>query len=118
LAGTPDSPRSTRLVSRSTAVPSKTDAYQKNRNLMLSDEAEAHSLPGLEIQANDVKCSHGSTSSRIEPEQEFYLQARGINPAAAKQMLVFAFFEEVLNKLENEDLHKALGTLIESKFKK
>jgi Fe-S cluster assembly protein SufD len=96
----------------------KTDAYQKNRNLMLSDDAEAHSLPGLEIQANDVKCSHGSTSSRIEPEQEFYLQARGINPASAKQMLVFAFFEEVLNKLENEDLHKALGTLIESKFKK
>jgi Fe-S cluster assembly protein SufD len=96
----------------------KTDAYQKNRNLLLSDDAEAHSLPGLEIQANDVRCSHGSTSSRIEPEQEFYLQARGIKPDAAKQMLIFAFFEEVLNKLENEDLHKALGTLIESKFKK
>ncbi len=96
----------------------KTDAYQKNRNLMLSDDAEANSLPGLEIQANDVKCSHGSTSSRIEPEQEFYLQSRGIKPQAAKQMLVFAFFEEVLNKLENEDLHTALRTLIESKFKK
>ena len=96
----------------------KTDAYQKNRNLLLSDEAEANSLPGLEIQANDVKCSHGSTSSRIEPEQEFYLQARGIKPADAKQMLVFAFFEEVLNKLENEDLHASLRTLIESKFKK
>jgi len=96
----------------------KTDAYQKNRNLLLSDEAEAHSLPGLEIQANDVRCSHGSTSSRIEPEQEFYLQARGIKPEAAKQMLVFAFFEEVLNKLENEDLHASLRTLIESKFKK
>jgi Fe-S cluster assembly protein SufD len=96
----------------------KTDAYQKNRNLLLSDEAQAHSLPGLEIQANDVRCSHGSTSSRIEPEQEFYLQARGIKPEAAKQMLVFAFFEEVLNKLENEDLHASLRTLIESKFKK
>lgn len=96
----------------------KTDAYQKNRNLMLSDEAEAHSLPGLEIQANDVKCSHGSTSSRIEPEQEFYLQARGIKLAAAKQMLVFAFFEEVLNQLTDEALHASLRTLIESKFKK
>jgi Fe-S cluster assembly protein SufD len=96
----------------------KTDAYQKNRNLMLSDEAEAHSLPGLEIQANDVKCSHGSTSSRIEPEQEFYLQSRGIEPESAKQMLVFAFFEEVLNKLENEALHDSLRSLIESKFKK
>jgi len=96
----------------------KTDAYQKNRNLMLSNEAEAHSLPGLEIQANDVKCSHGSTSSRIEPEQEFYLQARGIKLAAAKQMLVFAFFEEVLNQLTDEALHASLRTLIESKFKK
>lgn len=96
----------------------KTDAYQKNRNLILSDDAQAHSLPGLEIQANDVKCSHGSTSSRLEPEQEFYLQARGIDPAAAKQMLIFAFFEEVLGKLENEDLHASLRTLIESKFKK
>lgn len=96
----------------------KTDAYQKNRNLMLSDEAEAHSLPGLEIQANDVKCSHGSTSSRIEPEQLFYLQSRGIRPEAAKQILVFAFFEEVLSKLENDNLHAALSTLITNQFSK
>ncbi len=96
----------------------KTDAYQKNRNLMLSDEAEAHSLPGLEIQANDVKCSHGSTSARIEPEQAFYLQARGIKPEAAKQMLVFAFFEEVLNQLPDEKLHASLSAMIEAKFQK
>jgi len=94
----------------------KTDAYQKNRNLMLSDDAEAHSLPGLEIQANDVKCSHGSTSARIDAEQEFYLQARGIAPAAARRLLVTAFFEEVLNKLENEDLHAALTALIATRF--
>lgn len=96
----------------------KTDAYQKNRNLMLSDEAEAHSLPGLEIQANDVKCSHGSTSARIDAEQEFYLQARGINATEAKRLLVSAFFEEVLEKLENEQLHSALTGLIASQFKK
>jgi Fe-S cluster assembly protein SufD len=96
----------------------KTDAYQKNRNLMLSDEAEAHSLPGLEIQANDVKCSHGSTSARIEPEQAFYLQARGIKPEAAKQMLVFAFFEEVLNQLPDEKLHASLSAMIEAHFQK
>ncbi len=94
----------------------KTDAYQKNRNLMLSDEAEAHSLPGLEIQANDVKCSHGSTSARIDADQEFYLQARGIKPAEARRLLVTAFFEEVLEKLENEELHAALGTLIAGQF--
>ena len=95
----------------------KTDAYQKNRNLMLSDEAEAHSLPGLEIQANDVKCSHGSTSARIDADQEFYLQARGIAPTEVRRLLVTAFFEEVLGKLENEDLHAALGALIASQFK-
>ena len=96
----------------------KTDAYQKNRNLMLSDTAEAHSLPGLEIQANDVKCSHGSTSARIDAEQEFYLQARGIAPVAARRLLVSAFFEEVLNKLENEELHAALTGLIAGQFTK
>ncbi len=96
----------------------KTDAYQKNRNLMLSDKAEAHSLPGLEIQANDVKCSHGSTSARIDAEQEFYLKARGINPTEARRLLVSAFFEEVLNKLDNEELHAALTTLIAAQFKR
>lgn len=96
----------------------KTDAYQKNRNLMLSDTAEAHSLPGLEIRANDVRCSHGSTSARIDSEQEFYLQARGINPTEARRLLVSAFFEEVLNKLDDEALHAALTALIASQFKK
>jgi Fe-S cluster assembly protein SufD len=96
----------------------QTDAYQTNRNLLLSDEAEANSLPGLEIQANDVKCSHGSTSGRIPPEQQFYLQSRGIDPAKAHELIVFGFFEEVLNRLENDDLHRVLSDLIQSKFKK
>ncbi len=96
----------------------KTDAYQSNRNLMLSDQAEAHSLPGLEIQANDVRCTHGATSARIPAEQEFYLQSRGIDPASAHELLVAGFFEEVLNKLENEELHAILGALIQTKFKK
>ncbi len=94
----------------------KTDAYQSNRNLMLSDDAEANSLPGLEIQANDVRCTHGATSSRIDPEQEFYLQSRGIAKAAADELLTFGFFEEVLNRLENEPLHDALRELIKTKF--
>jgi Fe-S cluster assembly protein SufD len=94
----------------------KTDAYQSNRNLMLSDEAEANSLPGLEIQANDVRCTHGATTGRIVPEQEFYLRSRGIKPEQAHQLIVFGFFEEVLNKLEDEELHAALRSLIEAKF--
>ncbi|HRE81375.1 MAG TPA: SufD family Fe-S cluster assembly protein, partial [Opitutaceae bacterium] len=96
----------------------KTDAYQSNRNLMLSDEAEANSLPGLEIQANDVRCTHGATSSRIEPEQLFYLQARGIPSTVANELLVFGFFEEVFSRLENTALHDVLVQLIRTKFKR
>jgi Fe-S cluster assembly protein SufD len=96
----------------------KTDAYQSNRNLMLSEEAEANSLPGLEIQANDVRCTHGATSSRIDPEQEFYLQSRGIHREAADELLTFGFFEEVLNRLESEPLHAALRAMIQTQFKK
>lgn len=95
----------------------KTDAYQSNRNLMLSDDAEAHSLPGLEIQANDVRCTHGATSARIDREQEFYLEARGIKPVQAQELLVFGFFEEVLGKIENEQLHDTLTEIIRQKFK-
>jgi Fe-S cluster assembly protein SufD len=96
----------------------KTDAYQSNRNLMLSEEAEASSLPGLEIQANDVRCTHGATSSRIDPDQEFYLQSRGIAKEMADELLTFGFFEEVLNRLESEPLHDALRALIQGQFKK
>ena len=94
----------------------KTDAYQSNRNLLLSDEAEANSLPGLEIQANDVRCSHGATSGHVDEEQMFYLESRGIPPVVARELLVFGFFEEVLSKLENEELHAALRELIQTKF--
>jgi Fe-S cluster assembly protein SufD len=96
----------------------KTDAYQSNRNLMLSDEAEANSLPGLEIQANDVRCTHGATSGHVDAEQMFYLESRGIPAVVARELLVFGFFEEVLLKVENEELRTALRELIKTKFKK
>jgi Fe-S cluster assembly protein SufD len=96
----------------------KTDAYQSNRNLMLSEEAEANSLPGLEIQANDVRCTHGATSSRIDAEQEFYLQSRGIHKQMADELLTFGFFEDVLSRLANEELHNALRALVQTQFKK
>lgn len=96
----------------------KTDAYQSNRNLMLSEDAEANSLPGLEIQANDVRCTHGATSSRIDPEQEFYLLSRGIARGMADELLTFGFFEDVLNRLASEELHVALRNLIQTQFKR
>lgn len=95
----------------------KTDAYQSNRNLMLSDEAEANSLPGLEIQANDVRCTHGATTARIDREQEFYLESRGIRAAQAQELLVFGFFEEVLGRIEHPELHDCLTEIIREKFK-
>ncbi|HRI82208.1 MAG TPA: SufD family Fe-S cluster assembly protein, partial [Opitutaceae bacterium] len=95
----------------------KTDAYQSNRNLMLSEAAEANSLPGLEIEANDVRCTHGATTARIDPDQQFYLEARGITPQHAHELLVFGFFEEILDKLTDDHLHAALTRFIQSKFK-
>ena len=94
----------------------KTDAYQSNRNLMLSDDAESNSLPGLEIQANDVRCTHGATSSRIDAEQEFYLKSRGIPPKQANELLIFGFFEEVLARLEDEALRDAMRSLVRARF--
>ena len=96
----------------------KTDAYQKNEDLVLADTARADSIPGLEIEANDVRCTHGATSSRIDPEQEFYLQSRGIAKEQADELLTFGFFEEVLNRLASDPLHDALRALIQTKFKK
>jgi Fe-S cluster assembly protein SufD len=65
-----------------------------------------------------VRCTHGATNGKIDDEQLFYLGARGINRAVAEELLVFGFFEEVLNKLDNEELHTVLRDLIQSKFKK
>lgn len=96
----------------------KTDAYQSNRNLALSPDCEANSLPGLEIQANDVRCTHGATTSRVDPEQLYYLESRGIRPAVASELLVFGFFEEILSQLENDQLHDLFRELIQAKFKK
>lgn len=96
----------------------QTDAYQTNRNLLLSHDAEANSLPGLEIEANDVKCSHGATTSQIEPEEIFYMLARGIDKAAANELIVYGFFEEILERIDVEELAENVRQLIRSKFKK
>ena len=96
----------------------KTDAYQSNRNLMLSEDAESNSLPGLEIQANDVRCTHGATSAPIDADQLFYLKSRGIPTSSARELLIFGFFEDVLSRLENEELHAALRDLIRRRLGK
>ncbi len=95
----------------------KTDAYQSNRNLLLSDTAEANSLPGLEIGANDVRCTHGATSSQIDESELFYLLARGIDRKAARELLAFGFFEEIIGHIENEEMAEGVRSLILKKFR-
>ena len=94
----------------------QTDAYQTNRNLLLSNTAEANSLPGLEILANDVKCSHGATSSPVDRDQLYYLLSRGIPKTKAHEMLVFGFFEEILEKLDNKELMEQTRRQIQNKL--
>ncbi len=93
-----------------------TDAYQKCRNLLLSDEAEANSMPGLEINADQVKCSHGATAGPITDEELFYLRARGIEAVAARQLVTFGFIHEVIERLGDEALEEALTVRLEKKF--
>jgi Fe-S cluster assembly protein SufD len=97
----------------------RTDAYQKVRNLLLSDEAEANSMPGLEILADDVRCTHGATSGQVEPEELFYLLSRGIPERVAKALVVKGFLNEVVDRLPgvtltdhlHEQIAAHLGTL-------
>ena len=93
-----------------------TDAYQKVRNLLLSDDAEANSMPGLEILADNVKCSHGATSGQIDEDELFYLLSRGISQSRARQLLVGGFLNEVLERLQEPGLVQRLEDLIAARF--
>jgi len=93
-----------------------TDAYQTNRNLLMTDDCEAHSMPGLEINADDVKCSHGTTNSRVSDEEIFYLQARGIDPKKARSLVALGFSVGAVEKLEDETLEALALEVIERKF--
>ena len=74
----------------------RTDAYQTNRNLLLSRKARADSLPNLEIEADDVKCSHGATVGELDAEAKFYLMSRGLDRITAERLVVLGFLGEVL----------------------
>ncbi|MGJ8695709.1 MAG: Fe-S cluster assembly protein SufD [Verrucomicrobiaceae bacterium] len=93
-----------------------TDAYQTCRNLMMTDDCEANSMPGLEINADDVKCSHGSTSARVSDEEIFYLQARGIDAKSARNLVAKGFSVEAIEKLEDEQLEALALEVVERKF--
>ena len=94
-----------------------TDSYQTCRNLLGSNEAEANAMPGLEIDADQVKCSHGSTSGQISDEEIFYLQARGIVAEAARQMISLGFLNESISRLKGEAVQTYLFERFERKFR-
>ena len=94
------------------------DAYQKVRNLLLSDDAEANSMPGLEILADNVRCTHGATSGQIEEDQLFYLRSRGIPTKVAQRLLVTGFLDEVIQRLDHPAIGEHLHGLIGQKFVK
>jgi len=94
----------------------RTDAYQTNRNLILSAGARADSLPNLEIAADDVRCSHAATIGQLDREELFYLQSRGIRYEEAMKLVIFGFFGEVLDQLEIEPVRLELVRAIERKL--
>lgn len=93
-----------------------TDAYQTCRNLLNSDTCEANSMPGLEINADQVKCSHGSTSSPVDKDELFYLMARGIPDQASRTLITLGFLEDVFTRLNHEALQTAVCQRLEEKF--
>ena len=82
----------------------RTDARQTNRNLILSDSALVDSKPQLEIHNNDVRCSHGSTTGRLDADAVFYLRSRGLSPEAARALLTYAFGSEMIEKVASADV--------------
>jgi Fe-S cluster assembly protein SufD len=94
----------------------KTNAYQECRNLMLSKTAHAVPIPGLEIMANDVRCTHGATVSRVDREQLFYLMARGLPRPEAERMVVRGFFQDVLDRIELEPVREAVTAALEARI--
>jgi Fe-S cluster assembly protein SufD len=94
----------------------KTNAYQENRNLLLSPRAHADSIPGLEIEANDVRCTHGATVGQVDREQLFYLMARGLSRGEAERLIVRGFFADVLDRIELEPVREALGEALEARI--
>jgi Fe-S cluster assembly protein SufD len=90
----------------------KTDAKQTNRNLLLSDDAQIDTKPQLEIYADDVKCTHGATIGQVEENALFYLRSRGLDEASAKHLLLLAFANECLDRMNSAQMRKYVEALV------
>lgn len=94
----------------------KTDGYQANRNLILNRDAHADSLPGLEILANDVRCTHGATVGKIDPDEIFYLLSRGIPQKEAERLIVEGFFDPIMQRIPFEGVRNRFEQYIHDKM--
>jgi Fe-S cluster assembly protein SufD len=94
----------------------RTDAYQKNDNLVLSESARADSIPGLEIEANDVRCTHGATAGRVDEDMIFYAQARGISRETAIRLIVEGFFANVYDRITIDPVRETLRQAVATKL--
>ena len=96
----------------------RTEAYQENHNLLLSDKAKVDTKPQLEIYADDVKCSHGATIGRLNEEEQFYMRSRGISLEDAKVLQMISFIAPVLENVQDETQREALSSAFESDIRK
>jgi Fe-S cluster assembly protein SufD len=94
----------------------KADGYQANRNLILSKEARADSIPGLEILADDVRCTHGATVGQLDAEEIFYLLSRGIPREEAERVVVDGFFDPIMQRIPFEGVQRRLRLVIDAKM--
>jgi Fe-S cluster assembly protein SufD len=92
------------------------DGYQANRNLVLDPDARSDSIPGLEILNNDVRCTHGSTVGKVDPEQLFYLRSRGIPPKEAEELIIQGFFEDVLSRFALQEIEEGMWQRIKTRL--
>ncbi len=114
------------LTGRSTAVwkgniivdpgAQKTDAFQESRNLLLSKRAHADAIPGLEIQANDVRCTHAAAVAQVDPEQLFYLRSRGLREEVAKRLVIEGFLAALVERFEQGPVREVLGEALEHRL--
>jgi len=94
----------------------KTDAFQESRNLLLSKRAHADAIPGLEIQANDVRCTHAAAIAQVDPEQLFYLRAHGLEDETAKRLVIEGFLSALVERFEQGPVREVLGGALERRL--
>lgn len=99
------------------ALAQKTDGYQRNDNLILNPSARADSIPGLEIEADDVRCTHGATSGRVDDEMIYYCQTRGLTREEAVRLIVSGFFQQISDRIPLESVRRALGDAISQRIR-